>query len=279
MYTAEISRRAPACFLFVIDQSGSMLEVIGGLMGIRKADFVADALNKTLQNLVISCAKSEGMRDYFNIGVIGYGGHGVGSAFVGFLQGREIVPISDIAENPARVDDRIQRMPDGAGGIYESPIKFPIWFDATASGGTPMVEALNLVEKWLVTWVNEHQSSYPPIVMHITDGESSDGDPTDVVNRIRELATEDGNVLIFNLHTSHRESPPTTFPSDETQLPDDAFAQLLFRLSSIFPENMSQVARSQGYSVESGTKGFIFNASITEIVAFFNIGTQPSNLR
>jgi hypothetical protein len=52
-YTAEISRANPSCFLFLIDQSGSMADPFGGGAARRKADGVADAINRLLQNLVI----------------------------------------------------------------------------------------------------------------------------------------------------------------------------------------------------------------------------------
>src|SRR5437870_4103291 len=71
-YTAEISRDHPTCFLFIIDQSGSMEERMG--LGRSKADFVADVLNKTLYTVVTNCTKADGIRPYFDIGVIAYGG-------------------------------------------------------------------------------------------------------------------------------------------------------------------------------------------------------------
>src|SRR5690242_10585604 len=66
-YSAEISRTNPTCFLFLIDQSSSMLESFAGQAGKSKADGVADAINRLLQNLAIKCAKSDGIRDYFFI--------------------------------------------------------------------------------------------------------------------------------------------------------------------------------------------------------------------
>lgn len=51
-YSAEISRDNPTCFLFVLDQSGSMDEQME--TGRSKALFVADVLNKTLATLVIN---------------------------------------------------------------------------------------------------------------------------------------------------------------------------------------------------------------------------------
>src|SRR5437868_4812684 len=72
-YSAEISRTNPACFLFLIDQSRSMAQPFAGQAGKSKAEGVADAVNRLLQNLILKCAKSDGIRDYFYVGVLGYG--------------------------------------------------------------------------------------------------------------------------------------------------------------------------------------------------------------
>ena len=46
-YSAEISRSNPSCFVFLLDQSASMLdEIVDGERVQRKADVVADALNR-----------------------------------------------------------------------------------------------------------------------------------------------------------------------------------------------------------------------------------------
>src|SRR5271167_1213792 len=103
-YAAEISRSNPSCILLVIDQSGSMEDPFGTGSNKKKADGLADAINRLLQNLVIKCAKSEGIRDYYNVGVVGYGGKGIAPAFSGTLTGRDLVPISEIGNHPARVE-------------------------------------------------------------------------------------------------------------------------------------------------------------------------------
>ncbi len=54
-YEAQISRTNPAAFLFVVDQSGSMSDKMSS--GRSKAEFVADALNRTLMNLITRCTK------------------------------------------------------------------------------------------------------------------------------------------------------------------------------------------------------------------------------
>jgi hypothetical protein len=301
-YTAEISRSNPSCFLFLVDQSGSMNEVLNPTNirpaplpfdqdgqtytqvadGPTKAKLVADAINRLLQNLSIKSAKSEGVRDYFHVGVIGYGGDNtagrVESAFSGFLAGRELVPISDIANNPARIEERTKKESDGAGGLVEQKVKFPIWFDPMANGGTPMCQALRRAQSILEPWVVQHPDSYPPVVINITDGESSDGDPTVDAAVLAKLSTNDGPVLLFNAHISARSTNAIEFPSSESSLPDQ-YAQMLFRMSSVLPPQIQSQARLEGMNVSELSRGFVFNAKIEQVVQFLDIGTRPSNLR
>ena len=137
-YEAQISRTAPTAFLFVVDQSGSMADKMSS--GKSKAEFVADALNRTLMNLVARCTKAEGVRDYFEIGVLGYGLTGVANGFTETLGSKILNPISAIEQNPVRVEDRKRKMDDGAGGIVETGIKFPVWFEPKANGEPPCVK-------------------------------------------------------------------------------------------------------------------------------------------
>ncbi|HZO89374.1 MAG TPA: vWA domain-containing protein [Chthonomonadaceae bacterium] len=288
-YTAEISRANPSCFLFLIDQSGSMEDPIPSSAGAAsegpsasgptrtKAEGVADAINRLLQNLVIKCAKSEGVRDYYHVGVLGYGG-AVKPAFGGALAGKELVPISEIANSPARVEERSKKVDDGAGGLVEQKVKFPIWFDAIANGGTPMCEALNRAQAILTDWLTQHSGCFPPIVINITDGESTDGDPSSAADKIKSLTSDDGGVLLFNLHLSSQRAAPIEFPDSEAGLPDK-YAQLLFRMSSPLPEYMRGIAQQEGFAVSENTRGFVFNADMVSVIRFLDIGTRPSNLR
>lgn len=275
-YEAPISRNNPAAFLFVVDQSGSMSDKMSS--GRSKAEFVADALNRTLMNLITRCTKSEGVRDYFEVGVLGYGGQGVSDGFSG-LPGEQILcPISVLEQHPARVEDRILKMDDGAGGIVETGIKFPVWFDPAASGGTPMREALTRAAEELVTWCDAHPESYPPTVLHVTDGESTDGDPEEIAGHLRQVRTRDGEVLILNIHVSSLGNEPVRFPSSENVLPDD-YAKLLFRMSSPLPAHLINFAQEKGHTVGTESRGFMFNAEAAELVDFFDIGTRASQLR
>jgi hypothetical protein len=276
-YAAEISRTNPSCILFLIDQSGSMKDGWGGQPGRSKAEGLATAINRLLQNLVIKCAKSEGVRDYFEVGVIGYGSQ-VGPALGGALAGRNLVRISEIADQPMRIEERQKKVEDGAGGLVTQTVKFPVWFDPVANGGTPMCQALDTARTLLADSVTQHPASFPPIVINISDGEPTDGDPLPMADNLRQLSTADGNVLLFNIHISSHQASPIEFPADEAALPDD-HARLLFRMSSLLPAHMLRAAVQEGLSISDDTRGFVFNATMESLIQFLDIGTRPSNLR
>jgi hypothetical protein len=275
-YEAQISRSSPTAFLFVVDQSGSMSDTMAS--GKSKAEFVSDALNRTIMDFVIRCRKADGVRDYFDVGVLGYGGKGVSNGFSGALGATVLNPISAIEQNPVRVEDRKKKMDDGAGGILETSIKFPVWFEPKASGGTPMREALTRAAEELVAWCDAHPASYPPTVLHVTDGESTDGDPEEIATHLTQIRTNDGESLMFNIHVSSLGADPIRFPSSTSGLPDN-YAKLLFRMSSQLPEHLIRLAREKGNAVGVESRGFMFNAEAPEIVAFLEIGTRASQLR
>ena len=276
-YVAEISRVRPSCFIFLIDQSGSMQEAWGGESGKNKAEALSTIINRLLQNLVLKCAKSEGVRDYYDVGVIGYGA-AVGPAFSGPLSGKELVPIGEVANQPARVEERTKKVDDGAGGLIDQSIKFPVWFEAIANGGTPMCQAMSRAQSILGRWVTEQPTSFPPIVINITDGQATDGDPAATANALKDLKTEDGQVLLFNIHVSSRPASPIEFPSDEARLPDD-YAKHLFRMSSPLPEYMKTIAREEGIPVGDSPRGFVFNGDMVSVIRFLDIGTRATSLR
>ena len=275
-YEAQISRNSPTAFLFVVDQSGSMSDRMSS--GKAKSEFVADALNRTLMNLVTRCTKSEGVRDYFEVGVLGYGGGGVSNGFSGALGGRLLNPVSAIELDPVRVEDRKRKMDDGTGGIVEVSVKFPVWFEPVASGGTPMREALTKAAEELVIWCDAHPESYPPTVLHVTDGASTDGDPEEIAGHLRQIRTNDGELLLLNIHVSALGNDPIRFPASDSGLPDD-YAKLLFRMSSQLPDHLVRFAQEKGNKVGTESRGFMFNAEAAEIVDFFDIGTRASQLR
>ena len=274
-YQADISRSNPGCFLFLIDQSGSMADAFAGGTGHSKADELATIINRLLASLVIRCSKDEGVRDYFDVGVIGYGAMVVHS--LAGANGAPFLPISRLADEPLRVEDRVQKIPDGAGGLVEQSVKFPIWIDPAADGGTPMTQAFERGRAALGSWVNGHRrSSHLSCSISLTAKR-----PTAIraalPRRCASWPPDDGSALLFNVHLSERRAPTVEFRPPTRRLPDTSRAAR--SACPVSCRRISGCRTSEGYEVGAGTRGFVFNADATSVIQFLDIGTQPATTR
>jgi len=257
----------------VMDQSASMNHRLKS--GQSKAAFLADVLNKTLYTLITSCSKAEGVRDYFHVGVVAYGGEEARNGFQGVLDGEALHAVSRLAEAPLRVETRAKKVAGPNGDVAEQSVRFPIWFEPRSQGKTAMCAGLNAAIGILEQWRDAHPAAFPPTVLHVTDGHPSDGNPEPIADRLKSLATDDGACLLFNLHVDAGDGEPLIFPNDERVL-KDRFGKSLFRMSSLLPPHAVEAAAAKGYDVRPGARGFVFNAGIEAIADFFDIGTRPA---
>jgi hypothetical protein len=274
-YTAAIDRANPTAFIFLIDQSRSTTAKMD--LGVTKAKLVGDVLNKTLFQLITRCASADGVRDYFDLGVLVYNGFGARSGFGGALHANSLHPISSIAAHPLRIEERNKRIPDGAGGLVDQSVKFPVWIESVGEGDTPMCEGFRKAAECLVRWCNSHAKSYPPTIIHVAGGPSTDGDPEQLAEAIRHISTNHGQCLLYNLHVGTSGASSAILPASATSLPD-AYSKTLFRMSSLIPAHLITLARERGYRVSSESRFFGYKAGYEDLVNFFDIGTRVSNL-
>ncbi len=279
-YQREISRDHKACVLFLLDQSYSMVEPLGGSTD-RKCDELAKAVNAWLYNMSIRSSGDEGIRDYMDVGLIGYRTDQqaqpiIGSSLAGPLAGRELVSITEVGNHPARIETVMQRLQDEeTGEMLEFPSESPVWVEPTAEGSTPMCHVFYQAYQTLNQWIQQHPDSFPPIVIHISDGESQDGDPVPYADAIKNLATNDGNVLLFNCHLSMTQAAQVLFPSTPDGLPDE-LARVLFNMSSVLPEPFYRNAVAEGMALQPGARGMAFNADMVVLVKFLDMGTRAA---
>jgi hypothetical protein len=284
-YAKQIDRANPACILFMVDQSNSMLD---GLSGTKrpKMEAVTTAVNRFLGELVSMCEKGEDKpRHWFDVGLVGYttdnqGVAIVGTQFGGALEGRDLVSVPDLYDYPLEIEKRQKKefLDDGAGGLTEvvKEINFPVWYKSPPREkmfGTPMCGAFDHVRNVLENWLAAHPDSFPPMVIHLTDGEAVDGDPEPVADRLKELSTNDGHVLVINCHLSSREAEPVLFPSSEGQLPDD-YSKSLFRMSTLLPDKLRQTAEIKGISAPLDCRAMAFNADAVSLLKLLSVGTM-----
>ena len=281
-YTADISRQNPACFLFLIDQSGSMQQALAGQPGQRKMDQAASAINRILDTIAQRCSQGMDIRNYFHIGVLGYNTDAKANPILTsalrdtspdhpFLSISQVVDAADIVEVPAKESD-------GAGGLIDVTRRMPVWLRPHAEYGTPMCQALQTAAQAIETWIAQHPDSFPPIVINVSDGAASDGNPEPLARRLTELQTADGNVLLFNVHLSQINASPIQYPHNPDALPhDDEYAALMFRMSSVLPESSRAQAVILDLPVTENSRGYVFNADIAALVQFLEIGTRAAS--
>lgn len=283
-YAADISRVNPGCFLFLVDQSGSMSDSLGGDPNETKMDGAVNALNRVLDAISQRCSQGEDILDYFHVGIITYttdkaGNTQLETPLPGTTPEQPFLSISEVVD-AAEVEEMEVKESDGAGGIVEVTRKFPVWLRPKAGWGTPMCAALTAASAALSEWTAQHQDSYPPMLINITDGEAGDGDPVAWSQQIMELETNDGNVLVYNVHLSEMSAAPVQYPSDEGEVSMDEYARQMFRMSSVFPDSVVEIASEIGLPVTEGSRGYVYNADSVSLVEFLEIGTRiRPNLR
>jgi hypothetical protein len=239
-----------------------------------KAAVVADSVNRLIQNLVLRSAKGGGIRDIFHIGLIGYGPD-VAIGLGGNLDACPLIPISRLGNTPVRLDTRTRMLPDGDGGMVERTVKVPVWYEPKASGPAPLCAAIETALKVIRAFTDTYPGAFPPIVLNMTGGPPTDGNPAEPAVLMRSISTTDGNVLHFNVLISGSTTAPTTFPASEDSLSEE-YARELFRISSQLPPKLLEAARAEGLGVEDGARGVVINADPTALVRFLDIGTRVS---
>jgi hypothetical protein len=272
MYSQPIDRHHPGCIVMLVDQSLSMDDPMGGSTQ-HKSVLLAQAVNRLIANLVLQCQRGEEIRDYYKLGLIGYGGDArdVGPAWGGALAGQHLIPISVVADHELRM------VSDVMPGTSDVSIDLPVWLEPKAAGGTPMTAAIDMAGAMVVEWANENLDSFPPIVVNVSDGEATDRDPRPIAAQLRDIHTNDGDLLFFNVNLSADAAPSIEYPSSPQNLPNE-YAKTLFEMSSPLTPFMLAVARGMGWQGSDGARGFVFNADAARLSEFLDVGTRVSRV-
>lgn len=278
MYSARITREHRTAFIMLLDMSGSMAEHITFRNEeTTKAAAVAHIVNKFIEELMLRSRREEGIRDYFDIAVLGYGGEGV-------------YPLLSDDDSFTTASELMQRKVDirkhnitrtlPSGNKVMTTIEQRCWITPRAYGDTPMWSALLKAEEMISKWSAKPQNraSYPPVLINITDGEASDAGYEELLScakRIHGIATEDGNALLFNIHLSQydEDDKEVRFPCSCRELPQTKYAKLLYDMSSVIPEcQTEQISRAIDKTSES-FRAMSYNCALEELFEMLTIGS------
>ena len=279
MYKQEITRRHRTAFVIAIDQSQSMLdEVVFNGRKVSKATAVAEVTDNIINELILRAGREDGVRDYYDIALLGYSGEEV---YPLLDPARDFIPISEFCKYaPISSEVSVERvLPDGRKNIHKEEVRH--WIAPRAEGDTPMYEAMLYIRDIVSAWCAKPQNadSFPPVIFNITDGECSDCNERELLNvteQIRNISTSDGNTLLINIHlASGNGTKSAIFPSDDEIDADNRGLKLLAECSSIMPEAFNELIRShRGGLAIPPFRGISYNASITELITMLNIGSR-----
>ena len=283
-YTAQITRNTPTAFIFLIDQSVSMRKTTT-LYGeeMPMAEAVARIVNHQLNELVLRCIKGSETRDYYDIAIIGYGEKAY-SGWKGELEGRDFVKPSELKEHPykkitTKKETRTRK------GVKVVEVEEVQWIEAEATKSwTRVHHAFEKAKGLLDEWMEKHHDKdcYPPTIINITDGEFNGATKEYVLqqaNELKSMFTNDGNVILFNIHISANKAVCVTCPASKDEVSFSSLATTMYEMSSLLPMRYSdRIADLRG----DGTPNNIYtamsiNADMSTLIQLMDIGT-PTNI-
>lgn len=283
-YTAQITRNTPTAFLFLVDHSVSMsskTQLLGEEMSMAEA--AARIVNRQINELVLRCIKSNEVRHYYDIAVIGYGDEAY-SGWSGELEGRDFVSPEELRDHPFKKITVKEEKRTRKGTVVKEVEKVQ-WVEANHKGSwtywhKAFARAKALLDEWMVK--HHDKDCYPPTIIHITDGEFNGATKETVMqqaNELKSMFTNDGNVILFNIHfTSSKSTAEVVCPIDKQELRGDRYAETLFEMSSLLPMRYNADIEKylndgrQGRHVAMGV-----NADATTLIKLMDIGT-PTNI-
>lgn len=293
MYSARITREHKTAFIILSDRSGSMSEeVVFAGRAMTKADAVAHIINMFVDELINRSRREEGVRDYFDIAILGYGDDGVASLL---SPEGELSTTTELVRRAVPVRRfETQRILPG-GNTVSAIMDQKCWIEARSSGSTPMGAALLQAGRLAGAWcaAKANRKSFPPVVINVTDGEASDAvheELKEYAGRIKECCTEDGAALLFNIHLAPAgegcgvsveadgaEAGPgiseASFPCSPDQLPGHRYARLLYDLSSEIPECYNNTISSVRPGSFPPYRAMSYNCAVEELFQMLTIGS------
>lgn len=285
-YTAQITRNTPTAFIFMIDQSISMsrkLNYHGEFITL--ADAVARIVNNQINELVLRCIKTTEVRHYYDIAVIGYGDD-ASYAWKGKLAGRDFVSPEELKNNPFK-KITVKEEKRTRKGVELKEIEKVQWIDPVAAGKyTRGDKAFMMAKNLLDRWMKEHHDKdcYPPTIINITDG-ALNGivNPrevnTQLANELKALYTNDGNVLLWNIHITPDSKEQLVFPISKTELNNDKYSEWMFDMSSLLPSRYNvPIGDLRGDAENTRHVAMATNTDMSTLIQLMDIGTPTTNI-
>jgi hypothetical protein len=284
-YTAQITRNTPTAFIFLVDQSISMSRKLYFKNEyISLAEAVARIVNAQIYDLVLRCVKMDDVRHYYDIAVIGYGDD-ASYGWKGALAGRDFVSPEELRNNPFRKVIVKEEKRTKKGMVLKEVMKYQ-WVEPIAAGKyTRAHKAFGMAKDLLDKWMKEHHEKdcYPPTIINITDGAFNGiANPrevnTQLANELKALFTNDGNVLLWNIHITPDNQEQILLPISKIELNEDKYSEWLYDMSSLLTSRYNiPIGDLRGDAENTRHVAMATNTDLSTLIQLMDIGT-PTNI-
>jgi hypothetical protein len=259
----KLSSTDPGLLVVLADLSDSMNFEFAGQGQITKAHALADVVNGTILEFVDKMNVGGVIKPRLDVLMRGYG-RTTRSLHGGKLAGQDIVSISDLADNPA---DEIE-IDDGQG----NKVPQPIWLRPLGNGNTPMRSTFAGLRGIVGKWNRRPAGKHLVLGVHVTDGESTDGDPLPEIEKFaQQVEQQGGDLLMTNIHLSSKGSPGAAviFPDENDAAGFDDFGKMLFEASSPVPAALAEQLKTK-----PGARMMAYNAKPDQFAKVFEAGSS-----
>ena len=123
---------------------------------------------------------------------------------------------------------------------------------------------------------------YPPTIINITDGQFNHATKEQIVqqaNELKSMFTNDGNVLLWNIHITPNGVDQVLLPVGKAELKGDKYSELLYDMSSLLPERYNADIE-QKMNINAGKDRHVamsVNVDTSRLMQLMDIGT-PTNI-
>ena len=131
--------------------------------------------------------------------------------------------------------------------------------------------------------VDHHDKDcYPPTIINITDGQFTDATREQLIqqaNELKSMFTNDGNVLLWNIHITPNSLEQIILPVNKSELKGDKYSELLYDMSSLLPERYNADIETK-MNISAGNVRHVamsVNVDTSRLMQLMDIGT-PTNI-
>lgn len=264
------SSATPGLLIILMDQSGSMTLPYDG--GDTRTVFAAKAVNRVIDTIIQKNFNGKAPKNRCFICAIGYD-----------LDAKKLVSgyLADLNEKPIRVDMVQKKISDGAGGLVQIEVPMPIWVEPIKDDKwTNMTAAFEMAYEIVERWISDKPNNPAPVIINISDGvpyydgksiEECMDETIKVVEKIKQLRTEDGNVQIFNAMIG--DGQKVVFPTSKDELTSDE-AKFLYEISTEIPAAYKKAADKNQLVYKDGARGAICQADAELLVKLIDFGSS-----